>query len=204
MLAPLFTATMRLPCHWLSAQYFLMPGDRERARGFDDRARVFEDVLDAGADFVGVHQHDFVDVLAAQAERFLADPLHRHAVGEDADALQRHALPGAQRIVHGRGVHRLDADDPDLGIEILGVHRDAGDQAAAADRHEDRVEVAARLAQDFHARWCPAPRSRPDRRRDARTRGCVRARWTARVRRRCRSRRRAAPLRRPGRAPRSP
>ena len=97
-------------------------------------------------------------MLAAQAEGFLAHLLHRDAVGEDADALERHALLGAQRIVHGRRVHRLDADDLDLGIEVLHVHRDAGDQPAAADRHEDRVEVAARLAQDLHARWCPARR----------------------------------------------
>ena len=57
---------------------------RQRTGGLDDGARVFEDVLDAGADFVGVDQHDFVDVLAAQAEGFFADALHRHAVGKDA------------------------------------------------------------------------------------------------------------------------
>ena len=34
-------------------------------------------------------------------------------------------------------------------VEVLHVHRDAGEQSAAADRHEDRVELAAGLAQDL-------------------------------------------------------
>jgi hypothetical protein len=37
-----------------------------------------------------------------------------------------------------------------FGIEVLRIDGDAGDQAAATHRHEDRVEIAARLAQDFH------------------------------------------------------
>jgi hypothetical protein len=124
--------------------------DREGARALHDGTRVLEDVLDARADFVGVHQHDFVDVLAAQAERFLAHLPDRDAVREDADPLEHHALLGAHRIVHGGRVHRFDADDPDLRVQEFRVDRDAGDEAAAAHGHEDRVDVAARLAQDFH------------------------------------------------------
>ena len=36
-----------------------------------------------------------------------------------------------------------------LRVQVLRVHGDAGDEAAAADRHEDGVELAARLAQDL-------------------------------------------------------
>ena len=37
------------------------------------------------------------------------------------------------------------------GPHALHVGGDAGDQAAAADRHEDRVDRARVLAQDLHA-----------------------------------------------------
>ena len=37
-----------------------------------------------------------------------------------------------------------------LRIQIFRVERDAGDESAAADRHEDRVDLAARLPQDLH------------------------------------------------------
>ena len=60
-------------------------------------------------------------------------------------------VPAAQRVVHAGGVLRLDADDAHLRVERLHVGRDAGDQPAAADRHEDRVERPGVLAQDLHA-----------------------------------------------------
>ncbi len=96
-------------------------------------------------------QQHLVDVLLRQPEGLLADAAHGHAVREDADALERHALPGAQRIVHARGVFRLDADDAHQRIERLDVGRDAGDQPTAADRDEDRIGRRRHLAQDFHA-----------------------------------------------------
>ena len=56
-----------------------------------------------------------------QPERLLADPPHGDAVGEDADAIQRHALARLQRVVHRVGVFGLDADDADLRKQILHV-----------------------------------------------------------------------------------
>jgi hypothetical protein len=122
----------------------------KRTGGLDDGPRVFEDVLDAGADFVGVDQHDLVDVLAAQTEGFLPDATHRNTVGKCSHSLERHALLFAQRIVHGRGIDRLDADDPDARVQVLGIDSDAGDESAATHRHEDGVDLAARLAKDLH------------------------------------------------------
>jgi len=51
--------------------------------------------------------------------------------------------------VHAGGVLRLDADHVHAGVQILHVHHHAGQQTAAADRHEDGVERAAGLAQDL-------------------------------------------------------
>jgi len=65
--------------------------------------------------------------------------VHRKSIGKDADAIERDALTGAQRVVHAGCILRFDADDTDRGVERLHVRRDARDQATATDRHEDRV-----------------------------------------------------------------
>ncbi len=112
MLAPLLSATSVSSAQAFARDVALDAGDRERAGRLGDRAVVLEDVLDRGADLVGVHQHHLVDVLAREPEGFLADAPHRHAVGEDADALERHALARLERVVHARGVLGFDADRP--------------------------------------------------------------------------------------------
>ena len=58
---------------------------------------------------------------------------------------------GFERAAHRIGVHRLDPDDLDAGLHALEVRRDAGDQPAAADRHEYGIDRLRRLAQDFDA-----------------------------------------------------
>mmetsp|Transcript_9617 Transcript_9617/g.22294 ORF Transcript_9617/g.22294 Transcript_9617/m.22294 type:complete len:496 (+) Transcript_9617:394-1881(+) len=125
-------------------------GDAHRPGGFEDGAGVLEHVLDRGADGVGVDEDVVVDQLTGYAEGLLADQLDRSAVRKQTDVLQLHALAGLDRADHGVGVCRLHADDPDFGAQRLDVGRDAGDQAAAADRNEDRVNGARMLAQHFH------------------------------------------------------
>ena len=144
----------RLVLELVLAGVFLGAGDGQRAGRFEDRAGVLEDVLDRGADGVGVDQDHLVDVFLAQAEGFLADVLDRRAVGEQADLLEADALALGQRLRHGIGVDGLDADDLDFRAQALDVGGDAGDQPAAADAAEhgvDRPVVARVLAQDFHA-----------------------------------------------------
>ena len=126
--------------------------DRQRSRRLDDRAVVFEDVLDRRADLVRADGDHLVDVFLRQPERLLADPPHGDAVRKDADALQRDALTFLQRAVHRIRVFRLHADHADLRKQVLHVRRDARDQAAAADGDEDRIErLAGLLPQDLHA-----------------------------------------------------
>ncbi|MNG40677.1 hypothetical protein D3C84_1293740 [compost metagenome] len=45
---------------------------------------------------------------------------------------------------------RLDADDAYLRAQVFDVGRDPGDQPTAADRDENRIQLAGVLAQDFH------------------------------------------------------
>jgi hypothetical protein len=54
------------------------------------------------------------------------------------------------RLHHGVGVVHLHADHLDLGAHGLDVAGHAGDQAAAADGDEHRVERPLVLAQDLH------------------------------------------------------
>ena len=128
----------------------LQPRHPERASGLCDRPGLLEDILDRRADLVGGDTLDSVDALPHDPERLRPDLIHRHAVGEDPDVLQNHPLPRRERRVQGGGVVRLDPDDARLRARGLDAGGDAGDEAAAADLDEDRVERLALLAHDLH------------------------------------------------------
>ena len=66
-------------------------------------------------------------------------------------------MPAFERAVHRVGLERLDADDLHVGPERLDVARDAGNEAAAAHRHEHRGEPLLAVAQDLGADG-PLPR----------------------------------------------
>src|SRR5712672_606541 len=71
--------------------------------------------------------------------------------GKKADVLELDAPLFLQGLGHRVRVDRLYADDANAGIDLLEVGRDARDQAAAAHRHEHRVDRLRMLAQDLHA-----------------------------------------------------
>ena len=126
-------------------------GDRQCAGGLEDRARVLEHVLDRRADLVGVDEDHAVEELPAQAKRLFADLLHGDPVGEETHVIQHDAPSGLERARHGVGVHRFDAEDLDRRAQPLDVGSDAGNEPAAADRHEHRVDRVRGLTQDFHS-----------------------------------------------------
>jgi hypothetical protein len=82
-------------------------GHGQRARRFQHGARILENILDRRADCIGIDQHHLVHILLAQAEGFLADVLHRRAVGEQPDLFQAHALAGWPAIASWRRRRRL-------------------------------------------------------------------------------------------------
>ena len=126
---------------------FLDAGYGERTCRLDDGARILEHVLDGGADLVRIQQQNLVDMRATEIERLLSNTLHRNTIGENSDPIERHPLPRLEGFVHAGGIFRLDTDDPDVRIEVFHVDGDTGDQASAADRNEDRIDMATRLAQ---------------------------------------------------------
>ena len=85
------------------------------------------------------HQHHVVDEAADDLQRQLADILDGDAFGERLAADLR--VLAAQCRPHGRIELGLDADDLGVRLQRLDGDGDAGDEAAAADRHDDRVEV---------------------------------------------------------------
>ena len=127
------------------------PRDGERARRLRDGARVLENVLDRRARLVGVHEHDLVNERFADPERLLTNHLDRHAVGEGVNLVEHDAVALRERAVHGVGARGLDADDLDVRAQPLDVGRDAGDEAAAADRDEDGVDWLRALPKDLEA-----------------------------------------------------
>ena len=126
-------------------------GNRQRARGLEDRAGVLEDVLDRRAQLIGVDQDDLVDERLAQPEGLFAHLADRGAIGEQPDVGQFDPPARLQRTGHRIGVGGLHADDPDVGAHLLHIRGDARDQTAAADCREDGVDRRLVLAQDLHA-----------------------------------------------------
>ncbi len=88
MLAPQLIAIERALAAILARHVFLDAGHRQGARGLGDGARVLENVLDGGADLIGAHQNDLIDVLARKTKGLLAHAPHGDAVGEHADAIE--------------------------------------------------------------------------------------------------------------------
>ncbi len=128
-----------MPGHTLELDVFLDPGNTESTGRFGDRAGIVVDILDCGTDLVSADGNDLVHVVAADIEGVLADLRHRHAVGEQPDLRQHHALTGGHGGLQAIGIVRFDADDLDFRAQVFHVGGDTGDQTAAADRHEDRV-----------------------------------------------------------------
>ena len=78
-----------------------------------------------------------LDDAARQAAGFLdGDPFR-----QGRRLSRRTGVLAAHQPVHRRVERRLHADNFDPRRERLGRHRYAGDQAATADRHDDRVEI---------------------------------------------------------------
>src|SRR5262249_5609458 len=123
-------------------------GDRERAGRFQDGARIFERVLNRRADFVRRHRDERVDVSLAEIERDGSDLFDGHAVGEDAHAIETDALPFVDRAAHRFGSARLDTDDAHFRVQLFHDGADPGNEPSAADRYENRRDVA-RLSHDF-------------------------------------------------------
>ncbi|MCY1413872.1 hypothetical protein D9M71_293090 [compost metagenome] len=79
-----------------------------------------------------------------------ADLRHRHTIGEGADLRQDHPLTSSHGSLQAVGILRFDANHLHLGAQVLHIGGNAGDQPAAAHRHEDGIQHTRALAEDLH------------------------------------------------------
>ncbi len=86
-------------------------GHAKCARRLNNGAVVVEHILDGSADFVGIHQNDFIDVFAYQIEGVLTHLFYGHAIGKDADLREYDTFSSFDGIVHGCRIHRFHTDD---------------------------------------------------------------------------------------------
>ena len=151
MLAPLSSATSVCPLTPSRSTHLRRPAVASAPAGSIDRARVVEDVLDGAARLVVGDADHLVHRLLRDRERPLPHLAHGDAVGKDAHVVEAHAAARLQRAVHRVGLERLDADHLHVGPQRLDVAGNAGDQPAAADRHEHRAQRVLAVAQDLGA-----------------------------------------------------
>ena len=95
--------------------------------------------VDGALDERFLDQDDVRDEIADDRQGQPPDRLHGDALRERRPADR--SILAANGVVEGRKERGLDADDLDLRLQRLSRHGDAGDQAAAADRHDDEIEV---------------------------------------------------------------
>ena len=114
-------------------------GEARRARAFDDRLFDFEQHDDRLFEHALADQHDVIDKLAHDGQRQDARRLDGNAFGDRIAAELRGFAP--HRAIHRRVAFGLHADHFDGGLDALRGGCDAGNQAAAADRHDQGFEL---------------------------------------------------------------
>ena len=139
MLPPVTTIPTRLPGKAPGCREHR--GDPRGAGALDDQLLAFEQ------DFDRVFEHRLVDQQNVRDQRLddaagqLARLLDRDPLGQGHRARPGTRVLAAHQPVHRRVERRLHADDLDPRGERLGGDRDPRNQPAAADRHDDRVEI---------------------------------------------------------------
>ncbi len=121
-----------------------------RARALDDLPRGLDQVGDGDGDLVLGHRHDLVDEVADDGERQPPGPLDRDAVGDGPRAIGDDGMSGRERGRDRGARRRLHADDAHAGPQRLGGNRNPRDEPAAADGHDDGVDLGAGV-EEFEA-----------------------------------------------------
>ena len=114
-------------------------GECGRRRAFHHELLFFQKEVDRPLDGGIRNEDDVCDELAGDLERHVADRLHGDAFGQRLAPVDR--LESGERALQRRIGLRLNADDLQVGLEMLRGHRASRNQAAAADRNEQNVEI---------------------------------------------------------------
>ena len=108
----------------------LEAGQSQGARRLSDRWCILENVLYRGANLVDADDQDLIDVATGDFEWLSTYLAHGGAIGEDADAIQKHALTMFQGLLHARCFVGFDPDNADLRRQCFELRGDARNQFA--------------------------------------------------------------------------
>ena len=127
----------------------LHPCHGEGSRRFKDGTGVFEDILDGGADGIGVHTHHAIHMALGQGKGFFPHQTHRNPIREQTHLGQFNPLSRSQGLRHGVGIDRFHTNNVDLRPETFHISGHATNQAAAADREVDDIRAFGALTHHF-------------------------------------------------------
>ena len=125
-------------------------GHADRAGALGNELLLFDHGEDRCSDFVLGDGGNIVHILLHQRERGVAGVLDGDAVGKGVHRVQGDLMSLAVAFKHAGGVAGLDAVDLHRGLELLDGIGHAGDEAAAADGHDDRIHIP-HLLEDLQA-----------------------------------------------------
>ena len=135
--------------HFLAFESLWVPDQRSQARracALHQRFLHFKQHDDGLLNIAFIHQQQIIHQPADDFQRDLARRSHRYAFGNAVAALRvGRALDGVE---HGREACGLNAHDLNVEFDRLGGCRHAGNQPAAANRHNQGVQVR-HLVQHF-------------------------------------------------------
>ena len=106
-----------------------------------DELLVLHQREDGGCGLVLGHGHDVVHILLAELVGQLTGGLDLDAVREGGGGGEGLVFVFMEGAVHAGGTLGLNAVDLDVRLEALDGKGHAGDEAAAAHRHDDRIHI---------------------------------------------------------------
>ena len=113
-----------------------------------DQLLLFDQSQNCSGDLVVGHSHNVVHILLDILESVGARFLDGDTVGNGGNGVQTGDLVVVNGLVHAGCTACLYAVNLDIRVQLLNGKRHAGDQSAAADRHNDCVHVC-HLIQNF-------------------------------------------------------
>ena len=123
-------------------------GHRHRTGTLGDELLVLHQGEDGGSGLVFRDGHDVVHILLAELVGQLTGGLDLNTVRKGGSGGESLVFVLVEGTVHAGGTLGLNAVDLDIGLQALDGKGHAGDEAAAAHRHDDGIDVG-QLVQNF-------------------------------------------------------
>src|SRR5210317_1084074 len=127
----------------------LQPCKRQRARRLAYSPGIFVGILDRRTHLIGRYQNHVIDQILDHRPGIYPNLLYSDAVGENTHLFQFHPSPRLARLIETGCIVRFDTDNPDFRLDRLDKSGDTRNQATATNGHENRIDMAWVLANNF-------------------------------------------------------